>query len=155
MVWASAIAQQLSKVDPANAATYAQNLEGLKTEITALEKELETALAPYKDKSFIVLHDAFQYFEVAFDVKADAFVFAGDGQTPGPKTVQNLREHLIEHPADCAFTAPQENDALMRTVIEGQGTRVAVLDPLGEGQEPYAALLRSFAENMAECFGAE
>jgi ABC-type Zn2+ transport system substrate-binding protein/surface adhesin len=63
-----------------------------------------------------------------------------------------LRDHLAANPATCAFTAPQENEGLLRTAIEGQGTRVAVLDPLGDGEQPYTALLQQFADNMTACF---
>lgn len=152
VLWSGAIARRLSDIDPENAPIYLRNWEEFRDEVTALEQELTATLAPYSDASFIVLHDAYQYFEEAFDIHAEAFIFAGSGQTPGPATLRGLRAHLDEHPAVCAFTAPQENDALMRTAIEGQGTRIGVLDPIGDGQQSYAALMRSFAAGMATCF---
>lgn len=151
VLWASLIAQTLGEIDPDNAATYSANLDGFKSEIGALEEEITAKLSPYRDTPFIVLHDAFHYFEATFDVEADAFIVPGDGSTPGPAQIKALREYLVENPATCAFTAPQENDSLLRTVIEGQGTRIAVLDPMGDGTTSYATLIRQFADDMATC----
>ena len=98
-----------------------------------------------------MLHDAFHYFEETFEVEADAFIIPSDGSTPGPAQVKALREYLSKNPATCAFTAPQENDSLLDTVIEGQGTRIAVLDFMGDGAMSYATLIRQFADDMAAC----
>ncbi len=151
VLWASLIAQTLGEVDPDNAETYAANLQSFSAEMGALEQEITAKLSPYRDTPFIVLHDAFHYFEATFDVEADAFIVPGDGSTPGPAQIKALRDHLAENPATCAFTAPQENDSLLRTVIEGQGTRIAVLDPMGDGATPYAMLIRQFADDMVAC----
>lgn len=155
VLWASVIAKTLADVDPANAEIYEGNSKRFAEEVGALEQEITAKLAPYHDASFIVLHDAFHYFEATFGVEADAFIVAGDGSTPGPAQIKALRDHLAEDPATCAFTAPQENDSLLRTVIEGQGTRIAVLDPMGDGTTPYATLIRQFADDMVACFSQE
>lgn len=151
LLWSRAIAQKLSRIDPENAATYAANLRDFNDEMEALEVEIHTTLAPYLDTPFIVLHDASQYFEATFGIEADAFIIPGDGRSPGPAQIKALREYLSQNPATCAFTAPQENDSLLRTVIEGQGTRIAVLDPMGDGTTPYATLIRQFAADMVAC----
>lgn len=151
VLWATSIAQSLSEIDPANGTVYAANLEDFKAQMNDLDKEIKAKLSPYSDTPFIVLHDAFHYFEATFDVEAEAFIIPADGSTPGPAQVKALREYLTEHPASCAFTAPQENDGLLRTVIEGQGTRIAALDPMGNGTESYATLIRQFADDMVAC----
>ena len=98
------------------------------------------------------LANPFQYFDNAYGIEAAAFIVPGNGQSPGPARVKALRDHLAEHPAVCAFTAPQENEQLLRTALEGQATRVAVLDPLGVDGGSYASLLRGFADAMVGCF---
>lgn len=155
VLWSGLIAHQLGQIDPANAATYDANWNGFRTEMETLEQELGAMLAPYRDTSFIVLHDAFHYFEATFGVEAEAFIVPGDGSAPGPARMKALRDHLAKHPATCAFTAPQENEALLMTAIEGQGTRVAMLDPMGDGELSYATLLRQFAQDMVTCFKGE
>jgi len=155
VLWAGLIAQQLSEIDPDNAATYDTNWRTFTADVQSLEQELAAQMEPYRDTPFMVMHDAFQYFEATFGVEADAFIVPGDGSAPGPARIKALRDHLAEHPAVCAFTAPQENDALLRTALEGQPTRVAVLDPIGDGETPYGTLMRQFADNMVACFEGE
>lgn len=152
VLWAGVISKKLGEIDPDNAQTYTANWEELNAEIQTLEAELTAVLTPYRDTPFVVLHDAFYYFEETFGVEAEAFVIAGDGATPGPARVQALREHLAANPVTCAFTAPQENERLLRTATEGQEVRVAVLDPLGDGEASYATFMRAFATAMVDCF---
>jgi len=151
-LWAGVISKKLGEIDPVNAQTYTANWENLNAEIQTLEADLTAMLTPYRDTPFVVLHDAFHYFEETFGVEAESFVIAGDGATPGPARVQALRAHLAENPVTCAFTAPQENERLLRTATEGQDIRVAVLDPLGDGAASYATFMRAFATAMVDCF---
>lgn len=151
VLWTGVIAKTLGEIDTANAPAYTANWEAFRLEMEDLEKEVSDKLRPYRDTPFVVLHDAFHYFEATFGVEADAFIVPSDGSTPGPAQIKALRNHLTENPAVCAFTAPQENESLLRTVIEGQGTRIAVLDPMGDGSTPYATLIRQFTDDMVAC----
>lgn len=152
VLWSGVVAQQLAKIDPANAQTYMGNWEALSAQINDVSKDIAAQMVPYSETPFVVLHDAFQYFDATFGIEAAAFIIPGSGQTPGPARVKALRDHLAENPAVCAFTAPQENEDLLRTALEGQQTRVAVLDPLSAGDGTYPALLRAFADSMLGCF---
>ena len=151
VVWAEAIAAELTEIDPENAAIYTQNLTTLRTEVVGAVEDITALLAPLKDKPFIVLHDGSHYFEESFGITAKAFIVSGDGSTPGPARLKALRDHLTQQQIVCAFTDPQENAALVDTVTEGQNTRVVALDPLGDGQASYAVWLRKFADDMAGC----
>jgi len=151
VLWGAMIAAQLAELDPDNADLYQKNWAALRDEVEVLMPQIAKMLAGAQEKPFIVLHDSFHYFEVAFGIEAQSFVIPGDGSTPGPARLKALRDHLVARPAVCAFTEPQENDALLQTAIEGQGTRVTVLDPMGDGQMRYADLMRGFAKAMAEC----
>jgi zinc transport system substrate-binding protein len=154
VLWAGAIAQNLAEIDPANAQIYSHNWETMRDEIGALKQDLSDMLAPYHDTPFVVLHDAFHYFEATFGVEAQAFIVPSDGQSPGLAGLKALRDYLVEQPAVCAFTAPQENDALLRTALEGQGTRIAALDTMRDGEMRYTAFLQGFAKDMTDCFAA-
>ena len=51
-VWLTKIADELSKIDPANAATYAQNAEKARAGLTDLAAEIETIVAPVQERPF-------------------------------------------------------------------------------------------------------
>ena len=66
-VWLNTIAAALSAADPDNAGAYYANAAAAREDLTALSGEIDADLDPVRGKSFVVFHDAYQYFEVAFD----------------------------------------------------------------------------------------
>ena len=151
----AAIAAALAEIDPANAESYRQNAAAGQAELTALVADLSARLEAARGKPFIVFHDAFHYFEARFGVEASAAVSAGDAASPGAARIAELREHVAEATPVCAFAEPQMNTAVLQTVIEGQGARLAVLDPLGstleQGPALYPQLLEKMAQTIADC----
>ncbi|WP_284438385.1 zinc ABC transporter substrate-binding protein [Sulfitobacter albidus] len=147
---AAALAELLGSRDPANAELYAANASAFAGEMTALEVEVTEILAPARGQDFIVLHDAFHYFEDAFEIEATGSVIDGEGSSPGARRLSALRATLSETQITCAFAEPQMNTSLIETAVEGQDVRIATLDPLGDGSD-YAGLIRTLATSMADC----
>jgi zinc transport system substrate-binding protein len=120
-----------------------------------LSKQIAQRLQGAKGRSFIVFHDAFHYFEARFDVEAVAAVSAGDAATPGPARVSELRTKIESAAPVCAFAEPQMNTSLLQTVLEGQSTKLATLDPLGVslplGPDLYPDLMLVLGGAIADC----
>lgn len=155
-VFAMTVAAALSAQDPENAALYAENAALFDTEMTALTAAINARLAPVRGKPFIVFHDAYQYFEAAFDFPAAGSVSLSEGTAPGAARVAEIRDRVIDEGVVCAFTEPQFAPKLLATVIEGTGVRTGVLDPVGaEGVSPgpdlYPALMLGLANSLATC----
>ncbi len=123
------IAHHLSEADPSNAATYAANAKILKEKLTALETELTAELEPVKDKPFVVFHDAYQYFENRFGVRAAGSVTLSPEVQPGAERVAALQAKLKDLGAVCIFSEPQFEPKLVSVLIEGTDVRTGVLDP--------------------------
>ncbi|WP_281992297.1 zinc ABC transporter substrate-binding protein [Sulfitobacter geojensis] len=151
----SAIAQALAALDPENAAIYRENAKDGRAEMEILSKQIAQRLQGAKGRSFIVFHDAFHYFEARFDVEAIAAVSAGDAATPGPARVSTLRTKIESAAPVCAFAEPQMNTSLLQTVLEGQSTKLATLDPLGVslplGPDLYPDLMLVLGGAIADC----
>ena len=158
-VWLGLIADALAEVDPANAATYRANAEAASVEIDTLMSEVATLVGPIQDKPFIVFHDAYHYFEARFGIEAAGAVSLGDATSPGPARLQEIRDTIAELKADCVFSEPQFEPALVATVIEGSGARTGMLDPVGAALEPgpglYGVLIRSLAEDLSDCLSGD
>lgn len=155
MAWLDAIAQELSDVDPANAALYAENAAQGRAELEALVAEIDAQLAPVRGRSFIVFHDAYQYFEARFGLTATAAVSLGDAAKPGAARIAALRDLVAEAGVSCVFTEPQLNPGILGALAEEGALKISELDPQGAGLEPgpdfYPALLRAMAGSMADC----
>lgn len=156
-VWLGAIAKALGQVDPAHAALYAANAQAGRAEIGALEAGISERIAPLRGRPFVMFHDAFQYFERRFGIVAVGAVMLSDASAPGPARIAAVRALIARSGARCLFRPPQFDPALARTVAQGTGARIALLDPLGTGLKLgpglYAALLRAIAGGLGDCLG--
>ncbi len=77
---------------------------------------------------------------------------------PGARRVSVLRRKIATANIVCVFTEPQFTPALARTLTEGTGAHIGILDPLGSGlkQGPglYGEMMRRMARSMLACLGA-
>ena len=151
-----AAATALAEADPPNAAAYAANAARLDTQIDGLETELAAQLAPVRAKPFIVLHDAFQYFDRAFDLAGVGSITVNPDRPPSAKRLRELRQKIAAGDAVCVFAEPQTSDRLVASIVEGTGARTGMLDAEGSaglppGAEGYFALMRRNARALADC----
>ncbi|SFC01897.1 zinc ABC transporter substrate-binding protein [Tropicimonas isoalkanivorans] len=154
-VWLTAIAEALSAIDPENGTAYADNAAAAQAELATLGADITDELAPLGDVRFIVLHDAFQYFERRFGLQAVGALSLGDAADPTAARVAALRDEVRRAGVSCMVTEPQFNAALVDTVAEGANVKTVVLDPLGVSHDPgqglYTATLRDIADGFATC----
>ncbi|QFT61104.1 High-affinity zinc uptake system protein ZnuA precursor (plasmid) [Sulfitobacter sp. THAF37] len=154
-VWLDRIAATLSEADPANAAAYRANAAAGQQELASLTQEIQTILDPVRDGNFIVFHDAYQYFEAAFDVPASGTVSLSDASDPSPARIAEVQARVTEQNITCVLSEPQFNPGVVASVMEGSAARTGVLDPLGSDLEPgpmlYPDLLRNLARALADC----
>ncbi len=158
-VIAGAAAAALGAVDPERRATYAANARLLAARLDALDAELAALLAPVREVPYVVFHDAYRYFERRYRLGAVAAVTVGPGRSPGARRLKEIRAYIGETGARCLFSEPQFAPALVRTVAEGTGARVGVLDPLGAdlapGAQAYFTLMRRLARDLRDCLTAD
>lgn len=154
-MWLNAIAAKLSAADPDNAGAYFANAAAGRAEIDALIEEVDATLDPVRDGQFIVFHDAYQYFEVAFDFPAAGAISIGDASDPGPARIAEIQARIADQGIDCVLAEPQFNPDLIATVLDGTEAKTGVLDPLGSslelGPTLYPALISNLADTLAEC----
>lgn len=155
---AAAIEKALSAQDPANAITYEANLSALNANITSLHKEVAETVAPVKDKPFIVFHDAYQYFEHRYGVRAVGSITVSPETMPGAERLSQIRQKVADLGAGCIFAEPQFEPKLINVVMEGTQARSGVLDPegatLAAGPNLYMELMRGLATSLRRCLGS-
>ena len=153
--WLNVIAAKLSAVDPENAGAYFANAAAGRSEIEALKGEISATLDPARGKSFVVFHDAYQYFETAFDFPASGAISLGDAADPSPARIAEIQDRVRDEGVDCVLSEPQYNPGIVAVVLDGTEANTGVLDPLGSdlepGQDMYPQLLRNLAGVLADC----
>ncbi|KIT15763.1 zinc ABC transporter substrate-binding protein [Jannaschia aquimarina] len=153
--WLNVIAGRLSVADPANAGAYFANAEAGRAEIETLKTEIAAILEPVREGRFIAFHDAYQYFETAFDIPAAGAISISDASDPSPARIAEIQTRIRDEGIDCVLAEPQFNAQMVATVMVGTDASTGVLDPLGSDLEPgpalYPQLMRNLAETLAGC----
>jgi zinc transport system substrate-binding protein len=154
-VWLNAIAAQLSAADPDNAGAYFANAAAGRDELTALSAEINGILDPVRGRNFIVFHDAYQYFETAFDFPASGAISVSDASDPSPARIAEIQARVADQGVTCVLSEPQFDPGIVAAVMDGSEANTGVLDPLGSDLEPgpdlYGNVLRNLATALADC----
>ena len=151
-----AVAAALGRVDPTHAARYAANARELTGRLGRLDDELRATLAPVRGKPFIVFHDAFPYFERAFDLAGAGSITLSPDRPPSAQRLAELRQRIVGEAAVCVFGEPQTRTQLVATLVEGTSARTGQLDAEGSaalpaGVEGYMVLMRDNAAALVGC----
>ncbi|MBW9062231.1 zinc ABC transporter substrate-binding protein ZnuA [Rhizobium herbae] len=152
---AAEIEKTLTAADPDNAATYKSNLNALNMRLDALDRTLEEAVAPIKDKPFIVFHDAYQYFEHRYDVKVAGSITVSPEVLPGAERLSEIHAKIVELGATCVFAEPQFEPKLVNVVLEGTPAKPGTLDPeaatIEAGPDLYFQLMQGIGTSLKTC----
>lgn len=155
-LWLGLIAENLARLDPENAVTYAANAETARARLTALDAEVTAILAPVKDKSFVTFHAAYGYFTAHYGLNPAPSLALGDAAAPGAARVADLQAQVAHDHIACLFPEAQHDPALLAVLTEGTGARIGgTLDPVGSSYEAgpgtYATILKGIATTLADC----
>lgn len=155
-IWLGLIATELSRLDPANAATYAANARTAVDGIDALDAEIAAILAPVQGKPLVTFHDAYGYFGDHYGLTFAGSIAMGDASSPGAQRLSALRATMEAGEVLCIFPEAQHDESLLTQMAEGTGARIGgALDPVGSTIDPgpgaYATLLRDLATTLADC----
>ena len=149
------IEEALAAADPANAAAYEANAKALMSELDGLVAEITTELEPIRGRSYVVFHDAYQYFEKRFGVSAVGSITISPEVLPGAERVSELQAKVRSLEATCVFSEPQFQPKLVKTITENTNAGTGVLDPLGaaidDGPDLYFTLIRNMAKSLKDC----
>jgi zinc transport system substrate-binding protein len=152
---AQALAKTLGGLDHENADRYRANAEKFAGKIDGLSKEIDGAVAPVRDKRYIVFHDAYQYFEPRFGMSPAGSITVNPEAMPGAKRIKEIHDRIAATDSVCVFAEPQFESKYVETVIEGTKARASVLDGLGAkepaGPNAYAAMMHKFVTALTSC----
>lgn len=155
---ARAAAAALAAADPENAERYRGNARAFAEELKQTERAIAARLSAANGRPFIVFHDAYRYFEEAFEVRAAGAIALSDAATPGPARIAAVQDLILAQDVACIFIEPQFDPRLAERLSEGIDVKLGVLDPHGAslalGPDLYPALLTALAESLATCFEA-
>ena len=147
------ITNQLSKIDKDNASTYKANSKKVIKDLDGLIKEVKNEIN--KDASFVVFHDAYQYFEKRFGLNVIGALTVNPDVMPGAEQLSEIREVIEHEKAKCIFSEPQFNPNIINSIASDTGVKTGVLDPLGaninKGKGMYFQLIKDMSNSLKDC----
>ncbi len=151
-VWVGHIADLLAYSDPANAETYQANAQSYATDLMQLRAALKAQLAPASGQPIIWPHDAYGYFEDAFDLLSVATIADAAANSPGPAHIAQLRS-LPD--VACVLADPEISDRWTAVIVEGTSANSGMIDLLGAdlplGTDHYINTLQAMADTVTAC----
>ena len=150
-----AIAATLSHAYPAHQAHFERNATTQSERIHALDTRLKKQLEPFKNKSYIVFHDAYQYAEKHYQLQGVGSITFEPEESPSPARLLAIRDKIKQSGAGCVFTEPFVSDKIIQTISEGIPLHHATLDPEATALAPdiqlYDTLMQQLADNLTTC----
>ena len=147
------ITNQLSKIDKDNASKYKANSKKVIKDLDGLIKEVKNEIN--KDASFVVFHDAYQYFEKRFGLSVIGALTVNPDVMPGAEQLSEIREVIEHEKAKCIFSEPQFNPNIINSIASDTGVKTGVLDPLGanidKGKNMYFDLIKDMSNSLKGC----
>ncbi|MBR1778487.1 MAG: zinc ABC transporter substrate-binding protein [Alphaproteobacteria bacterium] len=148
-------AQKLAKADPENAALYQENAQRLQSDMAALKSKGKKILAPFKNRPYVVFHDAYQYLEKSLGLSSLGALFIDPHHAAGAARISDVREKIKNKGTVCLFSEPQFSDKRIKAAAEGLPVLFGELDPSGSAVSPgknfYPALMENLYRSLAEC----
>ena len=147
------ISHELSELDPTNKSKYEDNASKTIVVLDKLIEEVDKSLS--KDISYIVFHDAYQYFEKRFGVIPAGALTLNPDVLPGAKQIADIQDVINDKGIKCIFSEPQYNPKIIETLGNDMNISTGVMDPLGAyidaGPSMYSDLINQIANSIKDC----
>jgi zinc transport system substrate-binding protein len=144
------ITEHLIENDSKNASTYKSNLAKALAKIDKLIIDVITETNT--DLSYVVFHDAYQYYENRFNVNILGAMTVNPDVMPGAEQIHEIHEVIEHDDVNCILSEPQFNPDIIKSIAKDTNVKTGVLDPLGANLKPGKDLYFDLIRNMSASF---
>jgi zinc/manganese transport system substrate-binding protein len=148
----------LIAADPACAEGYRRQAAAFLVELGTLDAELQQQLAPFRGRTFVVLHDFAPYFAERYGLKAEYLVDVPE-QNPSPADLARVAQTVKRTQLRALLSEPQAGPRSFNALAADLGLRLSVFDPLEVASEAasrkpatYGAVMRRNARDLVSAF---
>ncbi len=125
---AATLAEALSRIDPAGASVYAENLRAVQAELTQLADQIRQILDRGAPPSFLVVHPAWDAFAEEFGL--EQLSLERDGQGPSDAQLSRTLREARERGVRTLLVQPQSSARHAAAIAASLELEVVALDPL-------------------------
>ena len=147
--------QILSYFDPENSQKFQKNGEKIIVRLNELDKHLLLEMGKISERTYLVLHDAYQYFESRYKLKSEGSITLHLEHSLGVSRLKKVQKMIKTSKVRCIFTEPQYSQKLVKTLIKDTSVKNGILDPIGAdidpGPELYFDLMKNLSISLKSC----
>ena len=126
-------------------------VQAWQTKIQQADQQVKKLLAPVKQVPFVVMHDAFQYFERHYGLHNVGVIQLNPSLKPSIRHVLEIRQRIQQQGARCVLKEPQFPERQLRAVVQGLNVKVVSVDPLNTQDLPYDQFLIQLGKQFQQC----
>ncbi|MFV0527847.1 MAG: metal ABC transporter solute-binding protein, Zn/Mn family [Lachnospiraceae bacterium] len=126
----NAIKEAFVSADAANAEQYESNYSEYSAKFDALDEAFSTQLAPYKDASIIVAHEAFGYLCAAYQLNQEGIEGLSPDSEPDAARMEEIITFAKEHNVTTIFFEELVSPKVAETIADELDAKTAVLNPI-------------------------
>ncbi|MBG56333.1 MAG: zinc ABC transporter substrate-binding protein [Deltaproteobacteria bacterium] len=149
------IVNVLSEFDPENDKKYQINGEKINVRLNELDKELSAEMREISNRTYLVLHDAYQYYESRYNLKNEGSITIHLDHFIGVSRLRKVQNMIKKNEVFCIFAEPQYSQKIIETLIKGTSVKKGILDPIGSnllpGPELYFDLMKNLSISLKAC----
>lgn len=131
------VSKQLQQLKPNQTDQINQTTQAWLNKLQQTHKRIQQQLLPVKNKPYMVLHDAYQYFEKQYGLNGIGSIQLNPSITPSLKRVAKIRAKIKQGAVKCVFKEPQFPEKRVLAVTKGLDVQVGSLDPMGIVSEEF------------------
>jgi zinc transport system substrate-binding protein len=142
------VQEQLSALDPDNAAKYKSNTDIYVKKLEAEKDKMHKALDDIKNRDIITFHEAFPYFAKEFNLNIAGVIEREPGSEPSAKELADTVATIKELKVKALFAEPQYLASAAETIAKETGLKVYTLDPAVTGPMDADAYINIMDSNL-------
>lgn len=142
------IGDQLSALDPTNAAKYKENTSAYIKKLAAERDKMHQALDGVQNRDIVTFHEAFPYFAQEFDLHIAGIIEREPGSEPSAKDLAETIDKVKSLKVKALFAEPQYPAKAADTIAQETGAKVYTLDPVVTGPMDADAYINIMDSNL-------
>ena len=149
-----ALALELTRQDPLNAALYSNNLDRFSNKLAEHEERINSLLDADTFPPYAVYHDAFQYFETQFGLSHETSFTANEELQPGIRKILQVKNIIEAANAKCIIVNPSVNTEFLQNQLGIKDLKFVEADQLGSGlgsEITYTDFMLGLASSFSNC----
>lgn len=142
------IGEQLSVLDPADAAEFIANTDAYVKKLEAERDKMHQALDGLTKRDIITFHEAFPYFAKEFNLNIAGVIEREPGSEPSARELSDSIDTIKKLKVQALFAEPQYPAKAAGNIAQETGLKIYVLDPAVTGPMDPDAYLNTMDCNL-------